>query len=608
MSPTSTEAIFRPAFNWPRPVPGPVADKMGAAIGRLFYLARLESIYRQINHTQEGQSAFIDAVLKQMGVGWRVSPLELERVPSKGPVVVVANHPYGALEGLILARLLLEARPDVKVMANYMLSRVPELRDLFLLVDPFSSNRAVEQNFRPLRDAVRWLEQGGMLVVFPAGEVSSLAWRRWRVEDPSWSPMAAGMARRAKAKVLPVFFPGRNSVLFQLAGLAHPRLRTALLPRELVNKIGSEISPRIGSPIPYKRLAARGSAREATAYLRRRVYLLGAVKSPRPDDPPEPPAGVMPRPALARPRAAAAEVERLPERQKLMTSGEFTVLYARREQAPHLLDEVGRVRELSFRQVGEGTGRQRDLDRFDDYYLHLCLWNHQEQELAGGYRLGLVDEILAKQGVRGLYTSTLFDYDSEFFARCNPAIELGRSFLDPRYQRSYSGLLLLWKGIGRLIAAMPRYRYILGPVSISNLYSPLSRRLIQEFLDRHFASPLTGLAAPRRPPQWPRPAAKHPLEALSGVEELDELSEIISDIEPSGWGLPILIKQYTKLAAKAVAWNVDPAFGNALDCLMAADLIEADRKYMCRYLGPEGEAAYHRTHLGEELPALSRCA
>lgn len=608
MSPTSAEGIFRPAFNWPRPVPGPVAAKMGAAISRLFYLARLESIYRQVSHSQPGQAAFIDAVLEQMGVAWKVSPLELERVPAKGPVVVVANHPYGALEGLILARLLLSVRPDLKVMANYLLSRVPELRDLFLLVDPFSADRTVEQNFRPLRDAVRWLEQGGMLVVFPAGEVASLAWRRWRVEDPAWSPMAAGLARRAKAKVLPVFFPGRNSALFHLAGLAHPRLRTALLPRELVNKIGSEVSLRIGSPIAYQRLAARGSAKEATVYLRRRVYLLGAVKSTPPEEPPEPPAGLMPRPVLSRCWSAAAEVQALPARQKLITSGEFTVLYARARQAPHLLDEVGRVRELSFRQVGEGTGRHRDLDRYDDYYLHLCLWNHQEQELAGGYRLGLVDEILARQGIKGLYTSTLYDYDPEFFAQCSPAMELGRSFLDPKYQRSYSGLLLLWKGIGHLIAAMPRYRYILGPVSISNRYSALSRRLIQEFMDQRFASPLAGLAKPRRPPQWPRPVSKRTQQVLATVKDLEELSEIISDIELSGWGLPVLIKQYTKLAAKAVAWNVDPDFGDVLDCLMAADLMEADRKYLARYLGPEDEAAYHRRHQSEQFAALSRCA
>lgn len=608
MSQTSAEGIFRPAFNWPRPVPAPMADKMGAAISRLFYLARLESIYRQASDGQEDHLAFLDAVLQQLGVTWRVSPLELQRIPAQGPVVVVANHPYGALEGLILARLLLAVRPDVKIMANYMLSRVPELRDLFLLVDPFQSNRAVEHNFRPLRDAVRWLEQGGMLVVFPAGEVASLAWGRWRVEDPSWSPMAAGMARRAKAKVLPVHFPGRNSMFFQLAGLAHPSLRTALLPRELVNKIDSEVSLRIGSPIAYKRLAAQGSSREATAYLRRRVYLLGAVRDTRPDDPPEPPGGLMPPPALSARCSAAAEIEALPAGQKLLTSGEFTVLYARGRQAPHLLDEVGRVRELCFRQVGEGTGQERDLDRYDDYYLHLCLWNHQERELAGGYRLGLVDEILATRGARGLYTSTLFDYDPAFFARLNPAMELGRSFVDPKYQRSYSGLMLLWKGIGQLIAAMPRYRYILGPVSVSSLYSPLSRRLMQCFLDQHFASPLAGLATPRRPPQWPRLGGFRPSELLQGVADLEELSELIGDIEPSGWGLPILIKQYTKLAAKAVAWNVDPAFGDALDCLMAADLMDADPKYLGRYLGTREEAAYRRQHLGQELQPLSRCA
>ncbi len=608
MTPSSAEGIFRPAFNWPRPVPAPMADKMGAAISRLFYLARLEAIYRQVGSTPEDQLAFIDAVLQQMGVAWRVSPLELERIPAQGPVVVVSNHPYGALEGLILARLLLAKRPDVKIMANYMLSRVPELRNLFLFVDPFQSNRTVEQNFRPLRDAVRWLEQGGMLVVFPAGEVSSLAWSRWRVEDPAWSPMAAGLARRAKAKVLPVFFPGRNSLLFQLAGLAHPRLRTALLPRELVNKIGSEVELRIGSPIAYKRLAAQGGSAEATVYLRRRVYLLGAVRETQPDEPPEPPAGLMPPPARAARASLVGEIEALPEGQKLITSGEFTVLYARRQQAPHLLDEVGRVRELSFRQVGEGTGQARDLDRFDDYYLHLCLWNHQEGELAGGYRIGLVDEILANRGVQGLYTSTLFDYHPEFFARLNPAMELGRSFLDPKYQRSYSGLMLLWKGIGRLIAAMPRYRYILGPVSVSKLYSPLSRRLMQEFLDQRYGSPLMGLASPRRPPQWPRPGAPRPQELLRGLEDLDELSELLSDLEPSGWGLPILIKQYAKLAAKAVAWNVDPAFGDALDCLMAADLAEADPKHLDRYLGSREGAAYRRLHQGPEAPALSRCA
>jgi hypothetical protein len=215
-----------------------------------------------------------------------------------------------------------------------------------------------------------------MLVVFPACEVASLAWGRWRVEDPSWSPMAAGLARRAKAKVLPVFFPGRNSALFQVAGLAHPRLRTALLPRDLVNKIGSEVRPRIGSPIPYKRLAARAGSREASEYLRRRVYLLGAVKGHPEEEPPEPPTGLVPPPAPARRLSAAAEVAALPPAQKLITSGEFTVLYTRGRQAPRLLDEVGRVRELSFRQVGEGTGQTRDLDRFDDYYLHLCLWNH----------------------------------------------------------------------------------------------------------------------------------------------------------------------------------------------------------------------------------------
>ncbi|MEW5912505.1 MAG: GNAT family N-acetyltransferase, partial [Thermodesulfobacteriota bacterium] len=308
-------------------------------------------------------------------------------------------------------------------------------------------------------------------------------------------------------------------------------------------------------------------------------------------------------------QAAAAEVRALPPEQTLLTSGEFAVLYARRQQIPHLMDEIGRVRELCFRRVGEGTGLQRDIDRFDDYYLHLFLWNQAEEELAGGYRLGQADRIVAQRGASGLYTSTLFNYQPQFLRRVHPALELGRSFVDPKYQRSYSGLMLLWKGIGRFIALHPRYRYLFGPVSLSNSYSPLSRQLIQHFLDDYFASPLSQLVRARRPPRYQRRPALDCKELLAGVSDIEELSEMVSDLESSGWGVPILFKQYLKLAARAVSWNLDPDFGQALDCLMVVDLMETDPKTMRRYVGAEEAEAHRRLHLGATTPEeLPRCA
>ncbi|MEW5913288.1 MAG: lysophospholipid acyltransferase family protein, partial [Thermodesulfobacteriota bacterium] len=282
MPQTQVASIFRPRLEPVWPLPARLTAGLESVLSHVSSLARLEGVYQRVRGGG-GQLAFLDRVLAELGVSYRVPPLELERIPSQGPLMVVANHPYGALEGIVLARLLLGLRPDVKIMANYLLERIPELRDLFILVDPFDAARSLENNLRPLREAIRWLEGGGLLAVFPAGEVAHCTWSDRRVQDPAWSPMAAGIARRTRADVLPMFFAGHNGPLFQVAGLIHPRLRTALLARELVNKQGRCLELKVGNPIAYKRLAARRNSQEATAYLRRRTYLLGqASAAPEP--------------------------------------------------------------------------------------------------------------------------------------------------------------------------------------------------------------------------------------------------------------------------------------------------------------------------------------
>ncbi len=560
-----------------------------STVEQAFSLARLDRMYQALPPVA-GCDAFLQQTLDTFNIGVRCADEALQRIPAEGPLVVVANHPFGALEGVILAQQLRRVRPDVKILANYFLERVPELRELFISVDPFGGDGAAGRNLRPLKQALAHLQQGGLLVIFPAGEVSHLR-LGGGTTDPQWRNTVARLVRRTGAPVLPVYFPGGNSLMFQLAGLLHPRLRTALLPRELLNKRNRTISLHVGTPIPFSRLKALDDD-AMTAQLRLRCYALAAH-----DSAPEQPVCTGDRAqediaaAVALP-LLCAEVETLPPEQLLDQSGEFQVWYARAGQMPWLLQEIGRLREITFRAAGEGTGRSRDIDLYDAYYLHLFIWDREQRTVVGAYRLGLADEIDRHFGVKGLYTHSLFRYRRRLLQQLGPAIELGRSFVRPEYQRSYSPLLLLWKGIGQFVARHPHYRTLFGPVSISGDYATQSQQLLVQFLRaNNYLPQLARLVRPRRPfraplrPDWVRHGTPG---------DLEQLSELVSAMERDQKGVPVLLRQYLKLGGHILGFNVDEAFNNALDGLIMVDLRQTDPKVLAKYMGRE-QAEHFRT-------------
>lgn len=540
---------------------------------------------------------FAQHVLDLLRVRCTVGEVDLHRVPRQGGAILVANHPFGALEGIILAALLSRPRPDVKFMANFLLTRVPELRPYFIAVDPFGQRGAKQRNISPLREAVRHVRRGGLLVVFPAGEVSHLQLQRRRVADPHWSSTIARLVRLTEAPVVPAFFEGANGALFQSLGLLHPRVRTALLPRELLNKADRNIRLRIGEPVPYTQLRTFTDDDEMTSYLRLRTYALGGFTAVAPQveklkgrGTDLPPVAQPVSPALL-----AAEVGALPVEQCLDRSGNLAVYCAKSDQIPALMQELGRLRELTFRRTGEGTGKARDIDLYDAYYRHLFVWNTEVNEVVGAYRLGLSDEILARFGKKGFYSHSLFKYSTKLLKEISPAIELGRSFVRPEYQRSYSPLLLLWKGIGRFVATNPRYRVLFGPVSISNDYENSSQQLLVEFLRaNNYLPDLARHVKPRRPFRSPDSGLSR--EEIASLRDVDQLSDTLSSIERDGKGVPILIKQYLKLGGRLLGFNVDPDFSDALDGLIMVDLSQTDLKVLARYMGKDeahGFIAYH---------------
>lgn len=586
----------------PPPVGGPIRktlfNLLTPPLCRIIGLPEINRLYAQV--AVGDPDRFLTELLDEMRVTIALSDEDRARIPAEGSCMVVANHPFGAVEGVILAKVLREARPDAKLMANYMLALIPEMAKVIIQVDPFGSDSSAKKNIAPLKEAIRVLRGGGMLGVFPAGEVSTLNLRKRAITDKEWSPTVGRIIQRTGAPVLPIFFSGANRVLFHLLGLIHPRLRTIMLPREMLHRQNSTIEMRIGQLIPPSQLKGFTSDEQLMEYLKLRTYVLrnrAAVTPQRLRQPDATGAEIVP----PQPREALeAEIAALPPEQILVESDDQLVFVARKAQIPACMEEIGRLREITFREVGEGTGKPKDLDRFDDAYWHLALWSRGDREIMGAYRLGPVDEILAAEGPSGLYINTLFELKPPFLAEINPGLEMGRSFIQSRYQKNYVSLLMLWKGIGAFVAARPHYAVLYGPVSISNDYRSFSRELMLRFLAKREGAgkPLTSAVKPKTPPRL-RPLSLSGLvinSARQVCRDIDDLAALISEVESDNKGVPVLLRQYLKLGGKMLAFNVDQDFADALDGLILVDLRKTDPKILARYMGKEGAKSFLAHH------------
>jgi len=550
MSPATFQSVV------PSMLPFPVPGALRALAGRVLGIDEIANIYEALRGMGEHR-LITERLLDFLGITYTVSAADLAAIPASGAAILTVNHPFGLLDGAVLATLLARLRPDVRFLANPILNVVPELDEWII-----PANR--------LRCAVRHLGEGGLLVIFPAGEVSHFRWQDRAVTDAAWNPIAARLVEMLHVAVVPAYVEGTNSTAFQVAGA----LRTALLARELLNKRGRQVEVRVGTPVPPHKLLAIPT-RERAGYLRWRTYLLArrerfkphtslaarcAVTCQNPDGAP-----------LAREIAALTA---------LSHSSDLHAYVARAAEIPTVLREIGRLREITFRAAGEGTGKALDLDEFDPHYLHLFVWNARKQEVVGAYRLAPTDT------VRQLYTASLFRYGAAFLDRLGPALELGRSFVRQEYQRGFAPLLLLWKGIGAFVAAHPQYKMLFGPVSISNRYQAVSREVMLAFLEKYaMLREWSGLVRNRRAPGRRLTGAQRPV--IPAGFDIEDLSVVVSELEPEPAGIPVLLRQYLKLGGKLLGFSVDPNFADALDGLILVDLTQTEPKLLERYLGRE---------------------
>ena len=540
---------------------------------------------------------FARAVLDQLGIVVETDAGRLGFIPEKGPFVLVSNHPHGALDGLLLMGKVARIRPDVKVLGNFLLTKIDTLNEFFLPVDPFDAKNG--RNISGVRRAVEHLKAGRPLVVFPAGEVSTYRKGFSKIEDKPWSRSVSKLILRAGVPVIPAYIEGCNSLIFHLLGKIHPMLRTVRLPLELINKKGRSVAVAFGSAVPAKLLKEIGSAESVSDFLRANVYCLRSVLTDTAAATEELEAvrrATVSRLGFRKKRKAGGgksvadelaepvdplllgrELDALADERMLTRVGNMCLFCAPTSVIPLTMKEIARLREVTFRAVGEGTQLETDSDEYDDLYEHLFVWDAEKQAIAGAYRIGFGDVLLDNRGFEGFYTYTLFEFSRRLNDVLRQSIELGRSFVVPGYQRRSQTLLLLWRGILHVLLRNPSYRYLMGPVSMSGGYAMAAKWLLIDYIKaNHWNAELARYVVPRNGVgALGRPAVDE--EMIRRIVSTDEIDKLIRDVEPSGQGMPVLMKKYLQLGGRVMGFNIDPLFNDALDAMLILDLCDVPK-------------------------------
>lgn len=553
-----------------------LGDKPIGWLMRLLRLNELNEAYDQIiQQVKDGKLAPL-SILDLFDIKIDVSEADLKNIPSKGAFYTISNHPFGAIDGVILVHVITQKRPDYKLMANFLLSKVEPLAPYFLPVNPFEERKNAFSSFSGIKAAKNHILEGGGLGVFPAGEVATWHIPNLKVEDKPWPDNIIKLIKNQPAQIVPIYIEGKNSFLFHLLGLIHPRLRTVLLPSELVNKKGKIIKIRIGKPIKPDNFKDK-EIKEINSILRLAVYKLKYYHASHQDFNTSKFAAIADSIDI---EIIKKELEKIKD-SLLFQLKDFRVYCANSEEIPNLMHEIARLREITFREVGEGTGNPIDTDKYDQYYRQLFIWDHSENKLVGAYRIGLGREILEKYGIPGFYIHSLFKINHKLEPLLNDTMELGRSFIVKDYQRKATPLFLLWKALFVLLVKYD-YRYLIGPVSIPGRYSMLSKSLAAEFLKKNYESLVYKQYFKNRIKTKFKIQKDFDLKAFLNYVENDyqRLDEFISDIE-EGYSTPILVRQYTSvLRTQVLSFNIDPDFNYCLDALMLMDVKNAPKAFL----------------------------
>ena len=560
---------------------GFLKNPAASAIMRLTKIDEVNKLY-DILKDKVGKD-FFDSFVRERGLKYIVFEEDLARIPKTGPFILVSNHPLGAIDGILMTKILTEIRPDFKIMGNFLLEKIEPMKPYVIPVNPFENRKELKSSAAGMRGSLKHLEEGGCIGIFPAGEVSNRNNEFSEILDKKWEKPALKLIKMAKVPVVPMYFHAKNSRLFYQMAKLHPNLQTLLLPSEMMHKREKPIRVRLGKPVSVKVLEDHDSIEEMGEFLQKKIHLLKSYYEKRKSlaDRLNIPNLRLNFPLLKEENVVqniidetptqdiVAEIQALSKNDKMLfRNGNYEVFFASYNDIPSIMREIGRQRELTFRKIGEGSNLPFDLDEYDEHYHHLFLWDSQAKKLAGAYRMALGCEVMKKHGIDGFYTSSLFEFDPELRPFFRKVIEMGRAYISAEYQQKPLPLFLLWRGIVHVCLRNPEHKFLMGGVSISDKFSEFSKSLMIEFMRSHYYDSAVA--------QYIHP--KHDFKVklkdrdkylfFDEVEsDLNKLDKIIDDLEPE-MRMPVLIKKYIKQNAKVISFNVDPSFNDAIDGLM----------------------------------------
>lgn len=582
---------------------GVLGTLTGWILMKVLKISQLNKIYDRNKHLED--VTFLNAILNEFQIEFEIDPEELKRLPKQGPYITISNHPLGGIDGILLLKLMREHDPDFKIIANFLLHRIEPLKPYIMAVNPFENHKDSKSSVLGLKETLKHLKEGKPLGIFPAGEVSNFE-EDDKIVDKPWEEGALKLIKKAEVPVVPIYFHAKNSQLFYLLSKINPTLQTAKLPSELLTQKDRVIRVRIGKSIPVSEQIEHGSTiEELGKFLRKKTYLLAnttkedkkvyikipsfKLPTPRPEE--------IERPVLQ--DLMVQEIEELRKgKDRLLQSKNYEVFLTESNKIPNILKEIGRLREITFRAVGEGTNKSIDLDQYDAYYHHMFLWDNDAKCIAGAYRMGLGNQIYKAHGIEGFYLTELFKMEPELYPMMEQSIEMGRAFIVGSYQQKPMPLFLLWKGIVHTTLRYPEHKYLIGGVSISNQFSDFSKSLMIEFMKSHFYDPYVAqYVQAKKEYKVKLKDADKDFVFNEAEADLNKFDRLIEEVEPGGLRLPVLIKKYIKQNARVVAFNVDPLFNNAIDGLMyirIADLPESTVQPVIEELQKELESEMNK--------------
>ena len=561
---------------------GFVGTFVGWLIMKILRITTINKKYDKYKHL-DGLD-FFSALLNEFQIKFEIPEEDLRRIPKNGAFITVSNHPLGGIDGILLLKLMIEERPDFKILGNFLLHRIEPMKPFVMPVNPFEDRKDVRSSVSGIKNALLHLREGNPLGVFPAGEVSTDKEGRNFVDRP-WEEGAIKLIKKARVPVIPIYFHAKNSRIFYFLSKLSPQFRTAKLPSELLSQKGRVIKVRIGKPIQVKAQDEFKKHEDFCKFIRQKTYMLANPfeKEAKPLGPASLKLPKQPKEIVSQRNTdkMILEVEYLRKNNwRLLESKNYEVFFAPSKRIPNLKFEIGRLREITFREVGEGTNESIDLDKFDAYYHHMFLWDNVEKRVVGAYRMGLGKDIYRKYGIEGFYVQTLFKFEPELHPMMSNSIEMGRAFIIKEYQQRPMPLFLLWKGIVHITLRYPEYKYLM--MFCCNQFSNFSKSLMIEFMKSHYYDPyIAQYIHPKKEYKVKLKDADKDFVFDAAKADMNKFDKVIDEIEPGALRIPVLIKKYVKQNARLVAFNVDPKFNNAVDGLMyirVADIPESTVK------------------------------